>query len=96
VRPAGRTKGPKKGVVWFFTKEAKNRSFILENFVWQTINEKDSSKKGLVPKFKRHGGMSKKGEANFDNVSMFTFCGSILLVSMRTRYVMCYPYLLEK
>ena len=50
----------------------------------------------LHPKIKRHGCMSKQSKANINNVTVFTFSGAILLVSMRTRDMMGNAYFLEK
>jgi hypothetical protein len=56
----------------------------------------DCCNEGFIPKFKRHGGMSKKRKPDFDNMPMFSFCRPVLLVSMWARYMMSNTNALEK
>jgi hypothetical protein len=56
----------------------------------------NSRDKGFILEFKRHSGMSKKRKSYFDNMSMFSFCRPILLMSMWTRYMMSGTNALEK
>jgi hypothetical protein len=56
----------------------------------------NSRDKGFILEFKRHSGMSKKRKSYFDNMSMFSFCRPILLMSMWTRYMMSDTNALEK
>jgi hypothetical protein len=52
------------------------------DFGWKMVYEKNSHQEGFVPIFERHGGMSKKAQANFHDVTMFAFHRPILLVRM--------------
>jgi hypothetical protein len=61
---------------------------ISDNLGWKSINNKDCCQEGFIPIFERHGCMGKEREANFNDMTMFTLSGSILLVCMRARYMM--------
>jgi hypothetical protein len=56
-------------------EEAKMWSLIIDDTRRQSIYKIDSGNKSLIPKFKWHGSMREKREANFDNVSMFSPSG---------------------
>jgi hypothetical protein len=71
-------------------------SLIIDDTRRQSIDKIDNRNKSLIPKFEWHGCMGEKREANFDNVSMFLFRGSILLVSMRIGNKVLNPYLCEE
>jgi hypothetical protein len=50
----------------------------------------------LIPKFKRHGGISKKSKPDFNNVTMLSFGCTVLLVSMGTGNAMSNTNLLKE
>jgi hypothetical protein len=88
VGPTGTTKNPKERIVTPIFKEALHGSLGLNNFAREAINQVDSCKKGFIPKLKRHGGISKQGKTYFNNVPMFVFCITILLMCMGSIYMM--------
>jgi hypothetical protein len=47
------------------------------------IDKKGGSEVCFVPKFQGHASLGKKREPNLYNVAMFTFCATILLMSVR-------------
>jgi hypothetical protein len=55
-----------------------------------------SSRKHLIPVLKRHRSICKERQANFNNMSMFTFSRSVLLMSMRTRHKVRYANFLKE
>jgi hypothetical protein len=64
-------------------KETLMWGFIMNYFGRKPIDKKHSDSEGLIPKFERHGSMSKQRQPNFYYVTMFSLGKSILLVSMR-------------
>ena len=57
---------------------------MVNNAAQKAIDQIDRHEKSFIPKLKGHGCMSKKREANFYYVTMFSFGRAVLLVSMRT------------
>lgn len=54
----------------------------------KSINEVNYATKDFVPKMQGDGGMVHSGKREFDNVSMLSFCNTILLRSVGTRCLM--------
>jgi hypothetical protein len=69
-------------------KNALNWRLKVNNFARKQVNKKGSSEKGFIRKFERHGGISKQGKAHFNDVMVFSFSRTILLMSMRTGHMM--------
>jgi hypothetical protein len=51
----------------------------------ETVNKITSGLKGIIPKTKGYAGMIEKDKTSFNNVTVFTFNGTILLMSEGTR-----------
>jgi hypothetical protein len=88
IWPTGIAKNAKRFIVWLRVEEAFNRCVMIDNFARKKIYEKSGSEKSFIPKLERHGGISKQGKAHFNNMTMLPFSRAILLMSMRTRYMM--------
>jgi hypothetical protein len=86
--PTGTTKNLEKGVVRGFTKKTLNRRLHNNDFRRHVIDQKTCCEKCITLVGERYRGMRKKRKPSFDNVSMFAFSRTILLVCMRTRHMM--------
>jgi hypothetical protein len=62
IWPTCTTKYSKRLIIWFFSKEKFSRGAIVDDSTRQNINKICSSQESLIPKFKRHGGISKKSK----------------------------------
>ena len=82
---ASTTKNPKRWVVKGVTIEKLELWFVMCSWWKNTINGVHSSECGLTPKVLRRRGRNKKGVDNVKNVTMFSFCTTILLKGVRTR-----------
>lgn len=71
-----------------------NQSYAESNSL--VINQVGDHKKGFIPEFQGHRGMGKQGQSNFDDMAMFAFYTTILLMSIRARNMMRDPNALEK
>jgi hypothetical protein len=72
VRPNRTPKGAKKRVIWWSFEQEFSRSFILNNFAWQVIDEINRREKSFVPIFKRHRSMCQKKKTDFNYMTMLT------------------------
>ena len=57
----------------------------MKNRGGETIDEITSGLKDIIPKTKGYAGMIEKGKISFNNVTVFTFNDTVLLMSMGTR-----------
>jgi hypothetical protein len=62
-----------------------NRCVITNPCKRGAIYKMGGSEKSLIPEFKWHGCGSKQGKAHFNDVPMFLFGNTILLMSVWTR-----------
>jgi hypothetical protein len=83
VWPIGTTKHTKRIIVRLGVKEAFNRSVKINYFAREKVYEKGGCEEGFILVFKRHRSICKKGKTYFNNVMMFAFSKTILLMSMR-------------
>ena len=96
IWPTRATKGFKKRVIRSGVEQFFERRLILKNWSGKTINEITCRLKGIIPISKRHARMREKSQTCFHNVTMLTFNGTILLMSMRTRDAMNYATICKK
>jgi hypothetical protein len=85
VWPTRTTEDFEKGVVRDLTKQSLKGCFHIKNTSRKPIDEKTSCSNRITPKPKREGCMCKKCETSFNNMSMFSFSNTVLLMCMRTR-----------
>lgn len=83
-RPTLTTKFFQKFVIRCEFEQIFKGGFMLGDFEWELINEIDCSLKSRVPKSERNIGSSKKGQACFNNVAMFSFNRPYLMMRMWT------------
>jgi len=83
-------------MIRLMTEETFIGCAIMNNFRWKAIDEENSSKKRLIPKFEWHRSMGKESNPHFNNMSMLALCGPILLVRVRARYTMLNTYAFEE
>ena len=57
----------------------------MKNRGGETVDEITSGLKGIIPKIKGYAGMIKKGKTSFNNVTVFTFNDTVLLISVGTK-----------
>jgi hypothetical protein len=60
------------------------RSVKINDFTGKEIDEKGGSEKSFIPEFQWHGCMRKKSKTHFNDVTVFAFSRTILLMGMRT------------
>jgi hypothetical protein len=85
MRPASTTKNFEKRVVGKFLKQKFKRCLHVEYSSGCSVNQEIGSGKSIIPKTKRHSGMSKKCEASLNDVMVLALNRTILLMCMRTR-----------
>jgi hypothetical protein len=88
VWPERSTKVAKRLKIGFSAQETFNRSIKVNDLGWNQVDKESGCEKGFIPKLKRHGGISKQGKTYFNNVPMFVFCITILLMCMGSIYMM--------
>ena len=81
------TKNLKRWVVRGLTIKKLKGWFVMCGRWRNTINGVNSSECCLTPKALRHRGRNEKGADNIKNVTVFSFCMTILLRGVRTRMV---------
>jgi hypothetical protein len=86
IWPTCTSKNAQKRVVTFVSKETLHGSFRLDDFARETIDKVDCWKEGFIPKLKRHRCICKERQTDLNNVAVFAFSRTILLVCMRTRH----------
>ena len=84
MRPASTPKNFKESITGLFIKEKFKGSLHVENTCGSTVDKKTSSGKSITPKPKRNRCMGQKSETSLNNMTMLTFDGTILLMSMWT------------
>jgi hypothetical protein len=82
VRPTSTTKRAKSIIIGGNMKETFSGRLKINNLAREQIYEKSCSEKSFIPIFKRHRGIGKQGKTNFNYMTVFSFSGTILLVSM--------------
>ena len=68
----------------------------MKNRGGETVDEITSGLKCIIPKTKGYAGMIEKGKTSFNNVTVFTFNGTILLMSVGGRNSMSSTTLVKK
>ncbi len=68
----------------------------MKNRGGETIDEITGGLKGIILKTKGYAGMIEKDKTSFNNVTLFTFNGTVLLMSMWTRDSMSNTTLVKK
>jgi L-serine deaminase len=58
---------------------------IVKNRGGETVDEITNGLKGIIPKMKGYAGMIEKGKTSFNNVTVFTFNDTVLLMSVGIR-----------
>jgi hypothetical protein len=51
IRPTCAPKNPKKGIVWLNLVEFFQRSLVVDDFAWDSVDEICSGDKGFIPEF---------------------------------------------
>ena len=82
---ASTTKNLKRGVVRSLTIEKLKWWFVVCSWWRNTINGVHSSECGITSKALKKRGRNEKGANNIKNVTIFLFCTTILLKSVRIR-----------
>jgi hypothetical protein len=77
-------------------EETFSGCFKIKNFAWKKIYEKSGSEKSFIPKLERHRSIYKQSNTNFNDMTIFSFSGTILLMSMRARDMMSDTNFLEE
>lgn len=84
MEPTCTPKGAERGVVRVLLKQLCERWDSIIDRSRQSIDEISGSEKCLIPEFQWHASMGKERQANFNNVAMFSFSGTVLLVGVWT------------
>jgi hypothetical protein len=82
--PTCTTKYSQGRIIWLDFKKTLQGGCVFDNLTRDSVDQECSCKEGFIPILKWHVCLRKEREADFNNVLIFPFCGSVLLVSMRT------------
>src|ERR1041384_3469461 len=82
MRPASAPENFEHGIIRWYVEKTLKGGRIINNTTRQPVDQVCGSEKCFIPKFNWDIGMCKESETSFNNMSVFAFSRSILLMSM--------------